>query len=138
MQFPGRSQRPPDPYPVRGEQLKPGENRDGVVDDGNVAWPERVEEARRSWPQARPEDFEKTGKRRYVDRATGVEYLRVPGAPLLSAGAEETRGATVFFVSPDNRIVLLRRADFPVELVGPTGYVTARKVTTGPSTGGIY
>ena len=96
MQFPGRNQRGPDPYAgiARGEQIKPDGDRHGVVDDGNVAWPERVAEARRSWPQADPSDFERLGKRTYRDKATGLELVAVRGAPLLAIGQEQTRGAT--------------------------------------------
>jgi hypothetical protein len=133
--FPGR-QRAGIYAGVRGEQLRPGENRDGVVDNGSAAWPERIEEARRNWPQARPEDYERVG-RRYRDRATGIEYKPLPGAALLCAGQESTRGASCFIVD-GGRIVVLRRADYEEELHGPVGFVVARRLdAVGPSRGGI-
>ena len=137
MQFPGRNQRGPDPYAgiARGEQIKPDGDRHGVVDDGNVAWPERVAEARRSWPQADPSDFERLGKRTYRDKATGLELVAVRGAPLLAIGQEQTRGATCFFVEA-GRIVVLRRPDFEEPLLGATGTVRGQQVTRstpGPS-----
>ena len=124
MKFPGRNQRGEDAYSgiVHGEQIKADGGRHGVVDDGNVAWPERVAEARRSWTQARAEDFQQTGKRRFVDRATGLEYRSLPGCPLLSVGSEVTRGVSCFLVQ-GQRLVFLRRADYPEELLGATGHV---------------
>jgi hypothetical protein len=59
-------------YPgVIGMEVKADTSREGVVDDGNVAWEERVYAARQQWTQARPEDFEKVDKRTWRDRATG-------------------------------------------------------------------
>jgi hypothetical protein len=127
MQFPGRNQRGPDTYPARGEQVSADSGRHGVVDDGNVAWPERVAEARRSWPEARAEDFAKIGKRRYRDRGSGLELVTVRGAPLLAVGQEETRGAACFFVEA-GRIVVLRREEFEQPLLGPAGYVYGQQV----------
>ena len=57
--------------------------------------------------------------RRWRDRATGDEFRAIDGAPLLS-GAEACRGAECFFVK-HNRIYVMRRASFPVELHGPSG-----------------
>jgi hypothetical protein len=62
MRFPGRKELAAnDTYAgvARGQQVTADTTRAGVVDDGNIAWPERIEQARRSWPQARAEDFEK-------------------------------------------------------------------------------
>ena len=125
--FPGRKQLDAnDPYSAiaRGQQLSPDTSREGVVDDGNVAWPERIEEAKRYWVQADPADFEKTGKRSYVDRASGIEHQALSGAPLLCVG-EATRGVACFLVE-DGRLVVLRRSDFQNVLLGPTGYVIER------------
>ena len=104
MRFPGRSQLPPDPW---GSQVTADESRHGIVDDGNVAYAERVEQARRAWPEAKASDFEQIGRRRYRDRGSGIELVAMRGAPLLSIGQEETRGATCFFVQ-NGRIVVLR------------------------------
>ena len=51
MKLAGRSQLPPDPH---GRQVEADNPRAGVVDDGNVSWPERVREARRLWIEASP------------------------------------------------------------------------------------
>jgi hypothetical protein len=45
----GRGISPPGGF---GRQLTVDTTREGVIDDGNVAWPERITEARRQWPQA--------------------------------------------------------------------------------------
>jgi len=143
VKLPGRRQLEAAGEPVRGvrgEQVYAASDRHGVVDDGNTAWPERVAEASRSWPQARPEDFERVGKRGYKDRATGVEYLAVRGAPLLSVATEETRGITAFMVE-GQRLVFLRRPDYEAPLTRPTGYVHSQQVspaTPGPEGPRIY
>ena len=128
MKFPGRSQLPPDPY---GRQITADTTRSGVVDDGNTAWPERVAEARRSWPQANPADFEKVGKRGYRDRATGVEYVAVRGAVMLNVGGEQNRGINCFLVE-GGKLVFLRRPEFEEPLRGPVGYVYGQQVTSTP------
>jgi hypothetical protein len=60
MKFPGRSQREEVSYDGSwGAQLEaPDTSRHGVVDDGLVAFPERIVEAERQWFHARAEDFE--------------------------------------------------------------------------------
>lgn len=63
--------------------------------------------AKRHWKQVRPEDFERAGRRRYVERATGVEYDLCHGNPLL---ADDADVADVFFVE-DGALWFLRRAD---------------------------
>ena len=133
MKFPGRSQRGPDPYrgSIVSGQISADESRHGVVDDGNVAWPERIAEARRSWTEARAEDFERTAKRRYIDRATGRAYKAVTGAPLLSVGSEANRGISTFFVANGN-LTFLQPCDLPEELHGPTGHVYAYEVKPTP------
>ena len=138
MQFPGRNQRGPDVYAgVRGEQVSADTGRHGVVDDGNVAWPERVAQARRSWPEARAEGFEKIGRRHYRDRGSGLELVALRGAPLLAVGQEETRGAACFFVEA-GRIVVLRRPDFEEPLLGATGHVYGQVVAAAsPGPGGV-
>ena len=57
-----------------------------------------LERARRTWPEARPDDFEREGKL-IRDKRSGVLYRRVPGDPTMGrAGAEDV---SVFFVSFD-------------------------------------
>jgi hypothetical protein len=133
--FPGRNQRGEDPYAnvARGEQVSADMSRSGVVDDGSVAWEERIVEARRSWPQANPADFERVGKRTYIDKATGVEYVTARGAVMLNIGGEQNRGINCFFVA-GGRLIFLRRPEFEAPLHGPVGHVHAQQVT--PATPG--
>ena len=96
-----------------GQQIQADTSRAGVVDDGNVAWPERIAQAANQWPQADVADFERVGRRRWRDRATGIEYRAEPGAPLLSGvGTDATRNICLFFVC-DGKLTFLSRADFP-------------------------
>lgn len=110
-----------------GRKITPDGSRAGVVDDGNVAWPERVAEAARQWPQAQPEDFDKVGKRLWRDKATGVEYREQHGAPLLGIGTEAVRFISVFFVL-DGRLTFLARADIHQGTFVHHGQVTAQKL----------
>jgi hypothetical protein len=95
---------------VWGMQLTTDNSRDGVVDDGCIAFEERVVEASRQWPRGRLEDFEWLGKKTWRDRATQVEYVQVPGAPLLSIGTDANRHISLFLVA-NGKLVFLRRAD---------------------------
>jgi hypothetical protein len=65
--------------------------------------------AARTWTHARAEEFERVGRRRYIDRATGVEYDLVHGNPLLG---DEPELADVFLVA-DDALLFLRRVDRP-------------------------
>ena len=47
-----------------------------------------VKYASRTWTQAQPEEFERDGRRRYVERATGVEYDLCHGNPMLGDDPE--------------------------------------------------
>jgi hypothetical protein len=79
--------------------------------------------ASRHWKQVQPEDFERTGRRRYVERATGVEYDLCHGNPLLG----DPEVADVFFAE-DGSLWFLRRADRPQvrsQWMGSMGAVTA-------------
>jgi hypothetical protein len=96
-----------------GAELTADNSRDGFVDDGNIAWPERVTQASRQWPQVPAEDFERVGRRRWRDKASGLLYRQSDGAPLHSIGTDATRFISAFFVSLDGRIVFLERADIP-------------------------
>lgn len=134
MKFPGRNQRGPGPYEgvAHGREIKVDNSRDGYEDDGNVAWPEGIEEASRQWPRANADDFERTGKRTYTDRATGVEYVQVSGAPVLGIGTEATRFISVFFVDETvGRLIFLKRADVEERMFVHHGAVTSRQVTMG-------
>jgi hypothetical protein len=92
VKFPGRSQRGDDEYGGSwGGQLEADTSRAGILDDGTVAWPERVIEARRQWLEAQPDDFEQVGKRLYPDKATGITCVHVRGAATLTIGAPASR-----------------------------------------------
>ena len=120
-----------DPYAgaVVGGQISADVSRNGVVDDGNIAWPERVDQARRSWMEASLEDFEPLDSRGrfWRDKATGREYKALSGAPLLSLATEATRGISAFLVW-GQRLVFLRPADYPEVLTGPIGHVYGGQV----------
>jgi hypothetical protein len=114
---------------VHGGMLDASNPRAGVEDDGNISWPERVAEAARLWPQADASDFEPLDRngRRWRDLGSGTEYRALSGAPLLSSG-EATRGASCFLVR-DNRIFVLRRADYQEELRGPVSHVYGQQLS---------
>lgn len=65
----------------------------GHIDDGSLAYEERVAEARRLWPEARLEYFERVSMRLYRDRASGVESSR-SAALLADAGRREVPRAS--------------------------------------------
>ena len=127
LPFAGRSQRPPDPH---GQRVEADMSRSGTLDTGSNAWPERLLEARRAWPEARSEDFEQVDRRGrlFRDRATNTVYRRLSGAPILDIGSEATRGVSCFFVR-GGEIIVLRPSDFPVELRGPSGGVYSQQLT---------
>ena len=136
MKFPGRSQRGDDHYGGSwGGKLEADTSRAGIVDDGTVAWPERVIDARRQWLEARPEDFEQVGKRLYRDKASGVEYRHVAGAATLTIGAPGSEGVSVFFVQ-GGKLVFLRRADLPIGTSVNHGPIIAMQLPSygGPTT----
>ena len=60
------------------------------------------------FPQANADEFEHDGKI-WRDRATGVEYVPVPGAPLASGHPKDLHIAA--FIIVDGRLVFLRRRD---------------------------
>lgn len=113
-----------------GQRLEADTSRDGYVDDGNIAWEERVVEARRQWPEARPEDFEKVGKRGWRDKATGLEFRQASGAPLLTVGSDANRGITCFFVE-GGKLIFLCRADVPEGRYVHHGEIYAAQVIDG-------
>jgi hypothetical protein len=87
-----------------GEELRADNERAGHIDDGLLAYPERVAQARRLWPEGRAADFERVGRRRMRDRATGNVYRLIDGCPLLGAPALED--VDLWFVA-SGRIVCL-------------------------------
>ena len=120
---------PPRRWRARGSREHGGRNsRVAVVVDGNGATAERIHQAAAQWPQANPADFEATGKRMYTDKASGVSYKRVHGAPLLSVGSDANRGIVCFFVE-NGEIVFLQRADFNAALTVNHGAVVGRQIT---------
>jgi len=117
---------------VRGGEVREDTSRAGVIDDGLEAFPERIEQARRSWPEAQAADFERVAKRRYADRATGTEYEHVSGLPLLAVGGPVVEDIDCWFIE-HGRLIFLRRADRLVgrTVITATG-VRAGKVEQGP------
>ena len=63
-----------------------------------------------------------------MDRATGREYRRVPGAPLLAVGSESTRGISTWFIAGGS-IIFLEPDDYPREMHGPVGHVYGQQLT---------
>ena len=97
-----------------GRKLEDGghPNHIGGVGDGLDVNPETLDAARQSWPEASAADFERTGRRMWRDRATGVEYRRVRGCPLARLGSPVGSPVAVFYFS-DGRFYFLARADQP-------------------------
>jgi hypothetical protein len=58
----------------------------GEVRAMTKATDDTIKYAERNWPRVQPDDFERTGRRRYVERATGVEYDLCHGNDASSAG----------------------------------------------------
>ena len=110
-----------------GQELKTDNSRVGVVDDGNVAWDERIIEARRQWPEAPSADFEKVDRRRWRDRASGTLYRQADGAPMLAVGTEAVRDVVAFFVR-DGRLTFLEPDDRPEGRYVYHGPVIGREV----------
>jgi hypothetical protein len=101
-----------DPPGAFGMEVKADTSRDGFVDDGLIAFDERVVEARRQWIEADGEDFERVGRRRWRDRATGRLYRQADGCPLLAVGMPAVRDVVAFFIR-DGKMVFLEPADRP-------------------------
>ena len=122
---------------VRGEQIKSDTSRHGVVDDGNVAWGGRNGSSRHgeAGRKPTPATSSKVGKRTYIDKATGTEYVAARGAVMLNVGREQDRGINCFFIE-SGRLIFLHRPEFEEPLHGPTGHVYSQQVsavTPGPS-----
>ena len=62
-----------------GRQL---EDVAAVIHQMPPATPWNLAHARKAWPEAKAEDFERQGKL-FVDKASGLEYRHVRGHPLL-------------------------------------------------------
>ena len=131
LHFPGGKELPNAANGAWGKQVTDDadSSRIATVVDGNTATAQRIHQAAAQWPQANPEDFEHTGKRMYVDRASGVAYKRVHGAPLLSVGSDANRGITCFLVQGEE-LVFLQRADFNGALTVYHGEVIGMQVRT--------
>jgi hypothetical protein len=131
--FPGRLRETP-VIGVWGEELTPPDRPQlATVTDGLDATPENVQAARRSWPEGRAEDFEKIGKRRYLDKATGVEFKHEHGCPLLGVGGAAQEDIDCWFISGE-RLVFLRRADRPeARTVVVSGPMRAGEVIRQPN-----
>jgi hypothetical protein len=115
---------------VIGYEVTADTSREGYVDDGNIAWPERIAQARVQWPQADVADFERIGRRRWRDRASGMEYREEPGAPLLSIGTDATRNISLFFIC-DGKLTFLSRADLPEGIVVHHGEYFGAEIVNG-------
>jgi hypothetical protein len=131
LHFPGGKELPTAANGAWGKQVTDNadSSRIATVDDGNGATAERIHQAAAKWPQANPEDFERTGPRSYVDRASGVAYKRVHGAPLLSVGSDANRGITCFLVA-NEQLVFLQPADYDGRLRIHHGEVVGMQVPT--------
>ena len=81
------SKKLPHPPGARGEELRPDDERSGLVDDGLLAFAERVAQARSLGPEGRAGDFEQLGRRRWRDKATGQVYRRIAGCRRLGSPA---------------------------------------------------
>ena len=62
------------------------------------ATPKALERARKTWPEARAEDFTHEG-RLFRDKASGIVYRRVGGDPQLGGAGKED--VTTWFISHD-------------------------------------
>ena len=113
--------------PSSGRKLTTDSSRRGVVDDGKIAWPERVYEARRQWAEVPAEDFERVGRRRWRDRGSGLDYREAGGGPLLGIGTDSVRFISAFFVA-EGKLVFLERADIPEGTFVHHGEVIGRQV----------
>ncbi len=99
-----------DPPGTRGMRLEPTEKGTGYIDDGTLAFPERIAEVRRiGWPEGRPEDFERVDRRRrWRDKATGTTYMRISGAPTL--GDRSAEAVDCWFVEGGKIVFLIRES----------------------------
>ena len=134
--FPGRKQLDAnDPYSAiaAGRQVRLDTSREGVVDDGNIAFEERVLEARRQWPEARAEDFEQIDRRGrlFRDRGSGLEYRRVHGSPLLDLYSPANAAISCFFVA-NGQLVFLKPADHKDATTVYVGHVVGYQVPGTP------
>jgi len=99
----------------------------GSPDEPRVVVSSQVTSARRQWTEVPAEDFERVGRRRWRDRASGVEYRQAGGCPLLGVGTDSVRNISCFLVA-DDKLVFLARADIPEGTYVHHGEVTARQL----------
>ena len=136
MRLPGRKQlEAEDRYAggARGQQVTSDSGRHGVVDDGNVAYAERVEPGEANTGRKQScRDFEQTGRRTGV-RSTGRQVgntRHVTGAPGCSSigsriGPRHLRAGSSRTASPSTSS---EPVDFPHEMRGPSGFVRGQQV----------
>jgi hypothetical protein len=110
---------------VIGRELTVDTPRASYIDDGLIAFDERVQTARQHWPQGKSSDFEQLDRRRYRDVATGRVYRHERGCgPLLNPTIE---ALDCWFVK-DGKLVLLVRDERSE---------TTATVVHGPIRGGV-
>jgi hypothetical protein len=115
-----------------GVEIAPPDERPSVVDDGLFATAERIQHARRFWPQGRAEDFERVGKRRYRNRATGVVYRHEDGCPLLNIGFGGTAQEDLdLFLVSGGRLIFLQNEAIPQGRSVVHGAVRGGEVVNG-------
>jgi hypothetical protein len=95
------------PFGRRAETSGRPRNWLGSLEPLAEATDEHVAAARKFFHEGRPEDFDIVGRRKWVDRATGVLYTICLHQPL--AQMEPKMSADLFVVDGD-RLVFLRRA----------------------------
>ncbi|MGH3082794.1 MAG: hypothetical protein ACRDNP_01820 [Gaiellaceae bacterium] len=79
-----------------GEPGRP--NHLGGVGDGLDVSPEGLEVARKTWAEAEPSDFERCGRHRWRELASGLEFRRSHGCPLLAVDSPVKPPIAKFFV----------------------------------------
>jgi hypothetical protein len=100
------------PHGVIGRELVSDAPTTTTIRTGNENTPENLAAARLQFVEANAADFVSSGKRRWKDEGSGVEYREFAGACLLSIG-EATRNVVCFFQGGDGRLHFLERTDTP-------------------------
>ena len=98
----------------------------GLIDNGVLALPARVEGAGRLWPEAPAAEFEREGRRRWRHLPTGFLYRRVNGWIQPEVMAYEDAD---LFILYGGEIVALVADSRPEVRSVPTGQVVAHEVT---------
>jgi len=123
---------------VRGERVEPNTPARQGVSDGTEAREERVEAARRAWPERHPEDFVWEGAV-FTEVATGRTFHQVKGAPWLSVGTPAAASVSCFYVD-SGRLWFLADDAVPEGTVVHHGAVRGQEVapTFRPAAPEIY